>query len=155
MNLHFILPTLSTSFIVLSAIMMAIGLSKILGKKKDIDSHDRFMSLSAIFAAIFFIIYLSKTVFIGSTQFGGPETLKTYYIIFLVSHIFLSTVGGILGGYQVYNGKKRNLKIHRKLGMITSIIWFTTAITGVMVYVLLYVMYPGGDQTGLFEAIFH
>ena len=155
MNLHFILPTISTSFIVLSAILMAIGLAKILGKNKDLEGHDRFMTLSAIFAGIFFVIYVSKTVFIGSTTFAGPETLKTYYVIFLITHICLSTIGGVLGGYQVFTGKKNKLGLHRKLGMLTSVIWFITAITGVMVYVLLYIMYPGGEQAGLFEAIFN
>ncbi|WP_144265448.1 DUF420 domain-containing protein, partial [Nosocomiicoccus sp. HMSC059G07] len=90
MNLHFILPTISTSFIVLSAIMMAIGLYKMF-KKRDLAGHDKFMTLSAWFALIFFIIYLSKTVFLGSTQFGGPEHLVTYYVVFLISHIILST----------------------------------------------------------------
>ncbi|MDK6863409.1 MULTISPECIES: DUF420 domain-containing protein [Nosocomiicoccus] len=154
MNLHFILPTISTSFIVLSAIMMAIGLYKMF-KKRDLAGHDKFMTLSAWFALIFFIIYLSKTVFLGSTQFGGPEHLVTYYVVFLISHIILSTTGGVLGGFQVFTGKKRILSKHRKVGIFAAVIWFLTAITGVTVYILLYVLYPGGETSGLLDAIFH
>ncbi|OFS62512.1 MULTISPECIES: DUF420 domain-containing protein [Nosocomiicoccus] len=154
MNLHFILPTISTSFIVLSAIMMAIGLYKMF-KKRDLAGHDKFMTLSAWFALIFFIIYLSKTVFLGSTKFGGPEHLVTYYVVFLISHIILSTTGGVLGGFQVFTGKKRILSKHRKVGIFAAVIWFLTAITGVTVYILLYVLYPGGETSGLLDAIFH
>ncbi|WP_040929260.1 DUF420 domain-containing protein [Nosocomiicoccus massiliensis] len=154
MDLHFILPTISTSFIVLSAIMMAIGLYKMF-KKRDFAGHDKFMTLSAWFALIFFIIYLSKTVFLGSTQFGGPEHLVPYYVVFLISHIILSTTGGILGGFQVFTGKKRILSKHRKVGIFAAVIWFLTAITGVTVYILLYVLYPGGETSGLLDAIFH
>lgn len=154
MDLHFILPTISTSFIVLSAIMMAIGLYKMF-KKRDLAGHDKFMTLSAWFALIFFIIYLSKTVFLGSTKFGGPEHLVTYYVVFLISHIILSTTGGILGGFQVFTGKKRILSKHRKVGIFAAVIWFLTAITGVTVYILLYVLYPGGETSGLLDAIFH
>lgn len=154
MDLHFILPTISTSFIVLSAIMMAIGLYKMF-KKRDLAGHDKFMTLSAWFALIFFIIYLSKTVFLGSTKFGGPEHLVTYYVVFLISHIVLSTTGGVLGGFQVFTGKKRILSKHRKVGIFAAVIWFLTAITGVTVYILLYVLYPGGETSGLLDAIFH
>lgn len=154
MDLHFILPTISTSFIVLSAIMMAIGLYKMF-KKRDLAGHDKFMTLSAWFALIFFIIYLSKTVFLGSTKFGGPEHLVTYYVVFLISHIILSTTGGVLGGFQVFTGKKRILSKHRKVGIFAAVIWFLTAITGVTVYILLYVLYPGGETSGLLDAIFH
>ena len=154
MDLNFILPTISTSFIVLSAIMMAIGLHKML-KKRDIEGHDKFMTLSAWFALIFFIIYLSKTIFLGNTMFGGPEYLIPYYVTFLISHIILSTTGGVLGGFQVFTGKKRILAKHRKVGMFAAIVWFLTAITGVMGYVLLYVLYPGGETAGLLDAILH
>ncbi|MBW9235389.1 DUF420 domain-containing protein, partial [Leptospira santarosai] len=46
-----------------------------------------------------------------------------------------------------------NLQRHRKLGPITSVIWFFTAITGVMVYLLLYIIYQGGETTSVFKAI--
>ncbi|WP_144265449.1 DUF420 domain-containing protein, partial [Nosocomiicoccus sp. HMSC059G07] len=75
--------------------------------------------------------------------------------VFLISHIILSTTGGVLGGFQVFTGKKRILSKHRKVGIFAAVIWFLTAITGVTVYILLYVLYPGGETSGLLDAIFH
>lgn len=150
MNLP-ILPTISTSFIVISAILVAIGWYLVY--KKNYDAHQKVMTLAGISALIFFIIYATRTVFIGNTSFGGPDSIKIYYTIFLIFHITLATTGGVLGLINIYTGYKNKLKLHRRLGPITSIIWFFTAITGVAVYLLLYVFYHGGETTSVFKAI--
>ena len=146
-----VLPTISTFFIVLSAVFVAIGW--ILVKQRKIDAHQKAMTLAAISALTFFIIYVSRTLFIGNTAFGGPEDIKIYYTIFLVFHIILATVGAGFGLVTLYLGYKDNIKKHRKIGPITSVIWFFVAITGVAVYLLLYVFYSGGDTTSVFKAI--
>ncbi|WP_010282762.1 DUF420 domain-containing protein [Bacillus timonensis] len=150
MNLP-ILPTLSTTFIMLSAVTVAIGWYLI--KQKKIDAHKKAMKTAAIFALLFFIIYMSRTIFIGNTSFGGPDDVKMYYTIFLIFHIFLATVGAIFGVVTLYLGYKNKIAKHRKLGPITSIIWFFSAITGVAVYFLLYVFYKGGETTSMIKAI--
>jgi len=145
------LPTISTSFIVLSAITVAIGWGLI--KQRKIEAHKKMMTAAGIFAVIFFIIYASRTIFIGNTSFGGPDHLKIYYTIFLVFHITLATIGAVLGIISLISGYKNQLSRHRKLGPITSIVWFFTAITGVAVYLLLYVFYHGGETTSVIKAI--
>lgn len=142
-----ILPTISTSFIILSAITMAIGWRQIKQKKRE--AHKKTMTLAGIFALAFFIIYETRTVFIGNTSFGGPENIKIYYTIFLIFHITLATLGAILGAISLYTGYKNKLAFHRRLGPITCIVWFFTAITGVAVYLLLYVFYRGGQTTSM------
>ena len=66
----------------------------------------------------------SKNYFIGNTAFGGPSSIKVYYTIFLVFHIILATVGGVLGLIQIILAFKDKLHIHRKIGPWASIIWF-------------------------------
>ncbi|MCM2533527.1 DUF420 domain-containing protein [Neobacillus pocheonensis] len=151
MNSLPILPTISTSFIVLSAITIAIGWWQI--KQRKIEAHKKTMFVAGIFALIFFIIYVSRTLFIGNTSFGGPSNIKVYYTIFLIFHITLATSGAVFGLISILTGYKNKLSIHRKLGPITSVIWFFTAITGVMVYLLLYVFYQGGQTTSMLKAI--
>ncbi|BBK28519.1 DUF420 domain-containing protein [Staphylococcus arlettae] len=151
MNLP-ILPTISTSCIIISAILIAIGWRLIW--KRNIEAHKKVMLTAAVFALIFFIIYASRTIFIGNTAFGGPDSIEIYYTIFLVFHINLATIGAILGIIQIITAFKDKFNIHRKVGPVASIIWFFTAITGVAVYLLLYVIYPGGETTSLLKATF-
>ena len=146
-----ILPTISTSFIVLSAILVAIGWGLII--KRKIEAHKKVMFAAGVAAVIFFIICASRTVFIGNTAFGGPEDLKVYYTFFLIFHITLATTGAVFGIVSLWTGYKNNMKVHRRIGPISSIIWFFTAITGVIVYLLLYVIYEGGETTSVFKAI--
>ncbi|MFB4167620.1 DUF420 domain-containing protein [Virgibacillus sp. JSM 102003] len=145
------LPTISTFFIVTSAILVAFGWRFIL--KGNANAHKKTMISAAISALIFFIIYVSRTIFIGNTSFGGPDDIKIYYTIFLIFHIFLATTGAIFGVVTITLALKRKINIHRKIGPVTSIIWFFSAITGVMVYLLLYIIYDGGQTTSMLKAI--
>lgn len=147
-----ILPTISTSCIQICAVLVAIGWYLI--RKGKIEAHKKVMLTAAFFALTFFIIYASRTFFIGNTAFGGPDWLKGPYTFFLVFHIILSTVGGLLGLTQIITAFKDKFNIHRKMGHIAAIVWFCTAFTGIIVYILLYVMYPGGETTSLFKATF-
>ena len=121
--------------------------------KREIESHKKFMLAGAAFALLFFIIYLSKTVFVGSTQFGGPDNLKTAYVIFLLFHITLATVAAVFGIVTLTLAFKKSFAKHKKLGRVTAVIWFCSAISGVTVYTLLYILYPGGETSGLIDAI--
>ncbi|MEG0258496.1 MAG: DUF420 domain-containing protein [Lysinibacillus sp.] len=151
MDWNIILPTISTAFIVISAVLVAIGWGLI--AKRKVEAHKKVMFAAGVSALIFFIIYASRTVFIGNTAFGGGDELKVYYTFFLVFHIILATTGAVFGLVSIITGLKSNLKIHRRIGPITSIIWFFVAITGVMVYSLLYVLFEPGETTSVIKAI--
>ena len=97
---------------------------------------------------------MSRTIFVGNTEFGGPDNIKTIYLIFLLFHITLATIGGVMGLVTLVWGFKNQLAKHRKIGPVTSIVWFVTAITGATVYILLYWVYPGGETKPLLDAIF-
>ncbi len=147
-----LLPTISTFLIVLSAVLVAVGWNLI--RKKKIEAHKKMMLAAAVSAVLFLIIYMSRSIFVGNTAFAGPDHLKIYYTIFLVFHIILATTGAVLGAMMISWGLKNNLVKHRKVGPTASVIWFFTAITGVAVYLLLYVFYKGGETTSVFKAIF-
>ena len=145
-----ILPTISTSCIVISAILVAIGWWQI--AHRHVNTHKKVMLWAAFFALTFFIIYATRTIFIGNTDFGGPDSVRTYYKIFLIFHINLATIGGVLGLVQIITAFKDKFKWHRRIGPVASIILFFTGITGVAVYLLLYVIYPGGETTSVIKA---
>lgn len=146
-----LLPFFSTSFIVISAILIAIGWRLIKQQKRK--QHERVMIAASISALAFFIIYMSRTVFLGNVAFGGPDYLKPLYTVFLIFHIVLATVGGIFGIVTLTFAFRKNFARHKKIGPWTAIIWFCTAVTGLSVYLLLYVIYPNSETTSLIKAI--
>ncbi|MRN55475.1 DUF420 domain-containing protein [Paenibacillus monticola] len=151
MDIFTLFPTISTFFIVISAVLVAIGWRLIIMGKRE--AHKKTMIAAAIAAMLFFIVYVSRTLFVGNTEWGGPDNLKTIYQVFLIFHIVLATVAAVFGLTTLTLGFKAKYAKHRKWGRITSMIWFVTAITGVMVYVLLYILYPGGHTKPVWEVI--
>jgi len=152
LNYNIIVPSISTFFIVLSAVLVAVGWS--LAIKRRLAEHQKVMFYAAVSATIFFIVYVSRSIFVGNTIWGGPDSLKPYYFVFLIFHIVLATVGGAFGITTLTLGYKKKFAKHRKWGKVTSLVWFVTAITGTAVYVLLYLMYPGGHTKPVIDAIF-
>ncbi|WP_397376155.1 DUF420 domain-containing protein [Paenibacillus sp. sptzw28] len=147
-----ILPAISTSFIVISAVLVAIGWG--LAIKRRLEAHKKVMLAGAVAALIFFIVYVSRTIFVGNTEWGGPDELKTAYMIFLFFHIVLATVAAVFGITTLTLAFRGRFAKHRKWGRVTSVTWFFTAITGVTVYTLLYLMFPGGHTKPVLDILF-
>jgi putative membrane protein len=147
-----ILPTISTSFIALSAIFVAAGWVSI--RKGNREAHQKRMTVGAVLATLFFITYVSRTALLGNTMFGGPQHVKVYYQTFLFFHIVLATVAAVMGLITLYRAYKKQFVQHKRIGPWTAIIWFATAVTGVTVYTLLYILYPGGTRESVLKVIF-
>jgi len=146
------LPTISTSFIAISAILVGFGWYHIV--KGNEATHKKLMVAGAIFALAFFIVYVSRTLFDGNTLFNGPDSIKTYYQIFLIFHIMLAAIAGVFGIITLLHAFKERFAKHKKIGRWTATLWLFTAPTGIAVYVLLYILYPGGHTKSMFEVIF-
>src|SRR5699024_5821738 len=142
---------LSTIMIATRATFVVIGWRLILkGEEK---KHKKAMITSAYFALGFFVLYISNTVFICTSSFVGLVSVIIFYTIFLIFHILLSTLSVVFGIVILRLGFIDSRAKHRKIGPITSVIWLFSAITGVAVYILLYLLFPGGETTSLIKAI--
>jgi putative membrane protein len=148
------LPLLSTIFIATSGVLVAIGWYHIIHGHREL--HQKFMVTGAIFALLFFIIYISRTIFIGNTAFSesAPVAIRDAYYIFLLCHIVFSTTSAVFGIVTLTLAFKQNFAKHKKIGRYTATMWLITAPSGVMVYLLLYIMYPGGTTKPVINAIF-
>lgn len=144
------LPYMIEAIILLSALSVAIGWWQI--RRNRIESHKRFMVLGTILAGFFFLGYAAKTIFVGDTTFGGPESFRLPYQLFLQAHSVLATVAALLGILTLRFGFKQAFSKHKVLGRWTAIIWFITVGSGLTVFLLLYVIFPPGPTTNLFRA---
>lgn len=148
-----ILPLISTTFIAISGILVAIGWYQIMQGRREL--HQKYMVAGAIFALVFFLIYVSRTLFIGNTAFSesAPVAVRDAYYIFLFCHIIFAATSGVFGIVTLLLAYKEKFAKHKKIGRYTAIMWLITSPSGVMVYFLLYVMYPGGTIKPVIDAI--
>jgi putative membrane protein len=148
-----VLPTISTFFIVVSAVFVAFGWRAILQGRRE--THRKLMVTGAIFALAFFTVYMSRTIFVGNTTFShnSPAAVRDAYYIFLLFHITLATVSAVFGIITLLHAYNKRFAKHKKIGRWTAVMWLITAPTGVAVYVLLYILYPGGATKPMIDAI--
>lgn len=145
-----LLGAINQAFIVASAIVMGFGWYHI--RKGNVDVHRRLMLTGSALAVLFFLSYVAKTIFVGDTTFGGPNSWRVGYQVFLQSHSILATVAAVLGIITLVLAFRQRFGRHRKIGPWTVSIWFVTAATGVTVFLLLYVVFPPGPTTNVLRA---
>jgi putative membrane protein len=133
-----------------SAILVAIGWNLIRRGKRE--THKKVMLTAAGFALAFFILYMTRTVVSGNLAFGGPDYMRIPYLIFLWTHIILSTTSAVFGIVTITLAFRERFSKHRRFGRWTAVMWFITALTGLAVYILLYVLYPG-DVGSIWDAV--
>lgn len=136
--------------IISSAIVFAFGWRSI--RRRKVHLHRRLMLTGSVLAALFFITYVVKTIFVGDTMFGGPKSMKTFYYVFLQAHSVLATVAAVLGVITLVFAFRARFRKHRRIGPWTVTVWFVTAATGLTVFLLLYIMYTPGQTAGLMHA---
>jgi putative membrane protein len=93
----------------------------------------------------------------GVKTFGGSDLIKPFYYIFLLIHMIGAASMGFLCTFLVIKSVKRfdnsqetewkkflfekeYRTFHKKFGKYSFLLWMFTAISGVMVYIMLYVL---------------
>jgi uncharacterized membrane protein YozB (DUF420 family) len=101
------------------------------------------MIAALILSTVFLGTYgYSKAVYGEQSSGLHPGPLKTFYLILLASHVLLAI--GMLPPIviTVWRAYTRQWVSHRKIARPTIWIWFYVSGTGVVVYWLLYHLFP-------------
>lgn len=106
----------------------------------------RNVMLSAFSVSVLFLVsYVTYHVLKGgvTTPFGGEgAALVTTYRIILFTHIVLAAIVPFLAIITLVRGLRERIAAHRKIARWTLPIWLYVSITGVLVYLMLYVWFP-------------
>lgn len=144
-------PALNEVFMIISAILIATGWVYIRRGKRE--THRKFMLAGATFATAFFISYVLRSLLVGDTTFGGPHKYSLAYTIFLQAHATLATVAAIIGIITIRRALLERFTLHRRIAPWTASVWLIAAASGLVVFLLLYVVYRPGITTNLFRAV--
>lgn len=137
-----ILPNLIASFNALAACCLTVGLIAI--KRGYRRLHIGMMISATLSSALFLVTYIVKYIYSGDTHFQGEGAIKLFYILLLVSHIFLSAVVMPLILLTLWFAKKEYYEKHKKIARWTFPIWMYVSVTGILVYLILQYFNPAG-----------
>ncbi len=102
------------------------------------------MLAAAMTSALFLASYLTYHARVGSVRFAGTGVARTVYFTILGSHTILAVAVLPLVLRTLYLGLKRRDDRHRRIARWTFPIWLYVSVTGVVVYTMLYLLYPSG-----------
>ena len=134
------LATLNACLNATSALFLVLGRRAI--RRMEIDRHRRLMISAAVTSAVFLVSYLTYHATVGSVRFTGQGAVRPLYFAILISHTLLAAAVPPMALTTLYLGLKRRDDKHRKIARWTYPIWLYVSVTGVVVYVMLYRLYP-------------
>jgi len=140
LNLLRTLPTLNACLNALSGVMLIVGYVQI--KKGNAHLHKRLMVGAFCVSVLFLISYLIYHYGAGSVRFKGQGWIRPVYFAILISHTILASVVPFLAVITLCRAFKGDFRRHRRIARWTFPIWVYVSATGVVVYLLLYVLYP-------------
>lgn len=136
-----ILPAVNAALNALSACLLIGGYACIRRGRRT--AHQRCM-LAAFFVSVLFLAsYLTLRYFVGMTRFEGQGWIRPVYFTILISHTVLAA--GILpmAIVTVARALREEHVRHVRIARWTLPLWLYVSITGVVIYWLLYHLYPG------------
>ena len=109
-------------------------------------AHKRIMLTAFACSVVFLASYLYYHFhFMIQVKFQGPDWGRWPYLTLLASHTLLAATVPFLASRTLWLGLKDRRAAHRRLARITFPIWLYVSVTGVLVYLILYVFTDSGD----------
>jgi putative membrane protein len=100
------------------------------------------MLAAAVTSTLFLVSYLGYHARVGSIHFTGRGAVRTVYFSILGTHTVLAVAIVPLVLRTLYLGLKRIDDRHRRIARWTFPLWLYVSTTGVVVYWMLYRLYP-------------
>ncbi len=136
------LPAVNAGLNATSAVFLTFGYSFI--RRKRVAAH-RFCMLAAFAASIlFFTSYLIYHAHVGSRHFAGQGWVRPVYFTILISHTLLAVLVPVLAVITLYRALKGRFDRHAPIARWTLPIWLYVSATGVVIYWMLYWLFPAG-----------
>ena len=140
------LPAVNASLNGLSAVLLTAGFIFI--RQKNRIAHRNCM-MAAFVTSIFFLAcyltyhgYLAVVLHKGPTRFLEPKWFRPIYLGILGTHTVLAGVIVPMILITLWRAQKERFEQHKKIARWMWPLWMYVSVTGVVVYLLLYRIYP-------------
>ncbi len=134
------LPHLNAFLNTTSALFLMAGYGFI--RAGFIRAHRNCQIAALVTSTCFLISYLTYHYYHGDTRFLGQGIVRPFYFAILITHVILAIVIVPLVLITVYRAARGDFLRHRRIARWTLPLWLYVSVTGVIVYLMLYRIYP-------------
>lgn len=143
----------------LATTLLLVGLARV--KRGRETAHGRTMIAALVVSALFLTSYLAKYAVAADVRFTATGPVRYVYLAILGSHVllavtvpFLAVTAMVLGSRALGWGRAASLapderlayrRRHRRLVRWAFPVWLYVSITGVVVYFMLYHIWPSAE----------
>lgn len=134
------LPALNACLNAASAVLLALGYRFI--RRGRVEAHRACMLAAFAVSTLFLVSYLTYHFQVGSVSFGGQGWARPVYYAILISHTVLAAAIVPLALVTLRRAWKGRFGAHRRIARWTLPVWLYVSATGVVVYLMLYHLFP-------------
>ena len=139
------LPAVNATLNAAATVLLVVGWGLIKARREA--AHKCVMLTAFGVSTLFLICYLIHHVHIGgSVPFAGPPKVRTVYLVILATHVVLAATVPFLAIVTIVRGIRQEREKHRRVARWTWPIWLYVSVTGIVVYVMLYQLFPAGGK---------
>ena len=142
------LPHATATLNLTATCLLAAALWKI--RQGRVKAHKNLMLTAIAVSALFLLLYLFHKLALYQAT-GQPnkrfpsypaDAIRYTYFAILISHLLLAITVPVLAIRAVYLAMKGRIVAHKKFVRYAYPIWMYVSVTGVLVYLMLYQLYP-------------
>jgi uncharacterized membrane protein YozB (DUF420 family) len=134
-------PAIDATLNAASAVLLATGYVCI--RRRKIIAHRTCMLSAVVSSSLFLICYLWYHWHHGVTRFRGTGAVRSFYFALLGTHTVLAALIVPLVVVTLVRALRHHFGKHKRIARWTLPLWVYVSVTGVLVYWILYHLYPG------------
>lgn len=141
------LPALNATLNATSAVLLLAGWLAI--RRRAVRVHRACMVAAFGTSVVFLVSYLVYHAQAGTTRFPGQGWIRPLYFGILGTHTVLAAIVPVLAVLTLRLAFRARFDRHARLARWTLPVWLYVSVTGVVVYALLYWLYPQAGTAGV------
>ncbi|MDM8567980.1 DUF420 domain-containing protein [Thiotrichales bacterium HSG1] len=111
-------------------------------KQQNKIAHKNLMLMALLVSIIFMAIYLFYHSLVGNVKFTGQGIVRPIYFSILISHVILAGLIIPMILVTISFSIRKKFARHKRIAHWALPIWLYVSVTGVIVYVLAFHIYP-------------
>jgi uncharacterized membrane protein YozB (DUF420 family) len=133
-------PAINASLNGTSALLLATG--RVFIARGKMAAHRACMIAAVTASSLFLVSYLYYHAHVGSVRFKGQGWVRPVYFSILTTHTILAAIIVPLVILTLSRGLRSRFDRHRAVARWTFPLWMYVSITGVVIYLMLYKLWP-------------